>query len=202
MRYKWPLVGLSLLTMSAMAQVTPPEAARAPAMVFDRYLPDKATIKEADLLPTAFKVNNYTVAMGKTTIAEVMDTFQTGQPLYDGTGYYLCYSVPKYNHQLWFISKKAELNAPISEIAVKLGETLPTDYCPVITSNAYPKFTNNIRLESNPEYLVPILGKPLHKERITDVYLYQLSAVEKLKVQVSRGRKGVEAIKVSEQDLF
>lgn len=202
MRYKLPLIFLPLYTMSVMAQFSPPDVVRSPTMVFDRHLSDKAVSKSIDHIPISYKINGHRVNIGETTIAEVMDVLKTGQAHYDGTGYYLCYSLPRYNQQLWFVTRKAELNAPIKEITVKLGNTLPTDYCPVITSSTYPKFNNNVRLEANPEYLVPILGQPLYKERITDVYLYQLSTVEKLKVQVSRGRKGVEAIKVSVQELF
>lgn len=200
MRYKLPLIFLLVFTMNVMAQFSPPDIVRSPAMVFDQYLSNKTQPKDINFLPISFSIDDHKVTIGKTTISQVIEFFGAKKPLYDGEGYYLCYSLPKYNHQIWFVSKNAELNAPISEIAVKLGDTLPIDYCPVISSNTYPKFTDKIRLEANPEYLVPALGRPLSKERITDVYLYQLSASEKLKVQISRGRKGVEAIKVTQQN--
>lgn len=200
--YKVHIIALILLTTAHVsAQIPrPPESIRIPVMPFDEQLYNNAVSLSDDRLPLSLMLDDFKVTIGRTTLGEVLQELQTKTPLYDGRGYYQCYSIPSYSQQLWFVTKGDDLNNKISEMVVRIGDTLPADYCPLITLKSHPKFSNNIRLGTNAEIVPPLLGKPMYQNRTTNVYLYQLSQLEKLKVQIQRGKKGVEMVKVTEQE--
>lgn len=202
--YKVPMIALMLLSAAQLSAQTPrpPESIRIPVMPFDERLGADAKELDQKALPLSIELDGFNIVVGETSMADVLQKFKTGTPLYNGRGYYQCYSLPKYSHQLWFVTKGTELNNKVIEIVARLGDTLPTDYCPVITSKSYPKFNNGIRLRSNYETIPPLLGKPLADNRTTNVYLFQLPDLKKLKVQVERGKKGVEMVKVTQQGLY
>lgn len=200
---KVPIIVLMLLSATQInAQIPrPPESIRIPVMPFDERLSESAIKLNEKVLPSDVLFGDFKVSIGETTLNEVLQKFKTGTPLYNGNGYYQCYSLPRYSHQIWFVTKGTNLDNKVSEIVIRMGDALPTEYCPLITSQAYPKFNNNIRLGANPEVLPALLGKPLNKNRTTNVYLFQLSQLEKLKVQIQRGKKGIEVVKVTKQDF-
>ncbi len=200
---KVPIIALMLLSaIQVNAQIPrPPESIRIPVMPFDERLSDNAIKLNEKALPTDLLLGGFKVSVGETTLNEVLQKFKTGTPLYNGSGYYQCYSLPRYSYQIWFVTKGTSLDNKINEVVVRMGDALPTEYCPLITSEIYPKFNNNIRLGANPEILLPLLGKPLNENRTTNVYLFQLLQFEKLKVQVQRGKKGIEMVKVTKQNF-
>lgn len=176
----------------------PPAAVNVPTMAFDKELIEKAVVIDEDHIPTHLRINKAVVMLGSTTLTEISSVFKTGIPLHNGKGYYQCYSLPKYSHQLWFVTKGMDLQAPVTEVVMKLGGTLPTEYCPLITATSYPMFSNKMRLELKPSLLETLFGKPLQKQGATSVYLIQLPRLQKLKVQTQTGSKGVEMIKVTQ----
>lgn len=157
--------------------------------------------RKIDRIPANLRVNNAVVTLGSTTLTEISNVFKTGIPLHNGKGYYQCYSLPKYSHQLWFVTKGTDLQAPVTEIVMKLGGALPTEYCPLITAASYPMLSNKMRLELRPNLVDSLFGKPIQKQGATSVYLLQLPRLQKLKVQTQAGSKGIEAIKIAQDGV-
>lgn len=199
---KVPIIALLLLSATQVnAQIPrPPESIRIPVMPFDENLSNKAVKLSDQALPKDLLLGDFKVSVGETTLNQVLRNFNTVAPLYNGNGYYQCYSLPRYAHQIWFVTKGADLDDKIDEVVIRIGDALPKEYCPSISSSQYPKFNNNIRLGANPEILLPLWGKPLNQNRTTNLYLFRSPQAETLKVQVQRGKKGIEMVKVTNQE--
>lgn len=204
MNYKVLLMAVAVLggTNQVLAQANKlPVAVNIPNMAFDKPLLEKATVIDQDNLPTILKVGAATISIGSTPLTEITTALKTGVPLHNGKGYYQCYSLPRYSHQLWFFTKGNDLTAPVTEVVLKLGNILPTDYCPLITATSYPVFTNKMRLEFKPSLVNTLLGKPLYEKGAVATYLIQLNNLQKLKVQTQKANKGLVAIKVTQESL-
>lgn len=173
-------------------------AVKIPLMEFDESITSKAIAFDEMRLPTALRIDRLSIVLGRTTLTDVTKHLKTGIPLHDGKGYYQCYSIPKYSHQLWLVTEGQDFSAPITELVVMRGNPLPTDYCPVITASTYPIFSNKIRLELATNLVNTVLGEPTSKKGESAVYLYQMPRSEMLKVQTHIGSKGLDKIKITQ----
>lgn len=204
MNYKVLLIAVAVLGGSnqVMAQANKlPVAVNIPSMAFDKPLLEKASVIDEENIPTVLKIGTLAINIGSTPLTDVTTAFKTGVPLHNGKGYYQCYNLPKYSHQMWFVTKGHDLSSPITEVVLKLGNILPTEYCPLITAASYPVFTNKMRLQLKPSLVDSLLGKPLSEKGSVATYLIQLDHLKKLKVQAQRGSKGVVVIKVTQESL-
>ncbi|MFD1259657.1 hypothetical protein [Entomomonas asaccharolytica] len=204
MKYQLLLMALVVLVGASkvMAQANKlPAAVNVPTMAFDQRLTEQAIVIDSDYIPSHLRINSAVIVLGSTTLTEITDVFKTGIPLYNGKGYYQCYSLPRYSHQLWFVTKGTDLTQPVTEVVMKLGNTLPTEYCPLITAASYPTFSNKMRLQLKPDLVESLFGKPLQKQGATSVYLVQLPRLQKLKIQTQAGSKGVQLIKITQEGL-
>lgn len=173
-------------------------AVKIPHMEYDESISSKAIAFDEMRLPTAFRIDRLSIVLGRTTLTDVSKHLKTGIPLHDGKGYYQCYSIPRYSHQLWLVTEGQDFSAPITELVVMRGNPLPTDYCPVITASTYPIFSNKIRLELATNLVSTVLGEPTAKKGDNAVYLYQMPRSEMLKVQTHIGAQGLDKIKITQ----
>lgn len=191
--------------MCAFGQVVQadiPEVAKVPKMEFDQLLLNKVISADEDNLPLYYKVDKLTIVLGKTSLVDVTNALKTGIPHYDGNGYFQCYSIPRYSHQIWFATEGRDLFVPIIEITIVKGERLPTDYCPLITSATYPVFSSKMRLGLDRDQLMALLGLPLEEDESSNtIHLFNLPKYKRLRVQTHLGRTGVDKIKVKQESL-
>lgn len=182
-----------------IAQTTDiPAAVKVPVMEFDQTIMDKAITHDEIKLPTTFRIDRLSISLGRTTLTEVTKSLRTGVPLHDGKGYYQCYSIPKYSHQVWLVTRGQDFFEPITELVLIKGNPLPSEYCPVVTATTYPIFSNKIRLELPENLVTTVLGTPQAKKAGSSVSLYQLPDSVKLKVQTHMGNKGLDKIKITQ----
>lgn len=180
-----------------------PPLAKIPDMNFDKNIPDKAIEYDEDKLPLIFKIDKLSISLGRTTLTEVSNALKTGIPLHDGKGYYQCYSIPKYSHQIWFVTVGQNFSEPITELVIARGKPLPTEFCPMITAFSHPIFSDNIRLNLPEELINVVLGKPLNKKQEQSLYFYLLpQKTGKLKIQTHIDATGLDKIKITKESFY
>lgn len=192
------LGGLVMIGFVHAQTASLPSSVKIPSMAFDQNISNVAIKYDEDKIPVVYKIDKVSIILGKTILSDLSNIFKTGIPLHDGKSYFQCYSIPKYSHQLWFITSGQNFSEPITELVIAKGNPLPSEFCPMITASSYPIFSDGIRLDLSEDLVNTAFGAPINKKGGDAIYSYQLPKSGILKIQTHIGVNGLEKIKISQ----